>query len=232
MKIGYSYDLRSNTIKLASLGGHTLKKLFDYIFIVAIVLNLGSLVWFILGASSFFMRGFDLVMTVLFMYLGVPSLLLLIISMILLYRNKNRSRKLTIIKFILSIIFMILAYNLYNSVDNYGWLQTRIHSESIKLSEDNKYEYKIELVNMFQKNSFARLYMKNVQTEEIVYISLDVDTRHIGGFSMDQVNNWGNLIATQVEDQYILYTNEKFPFPVGSYLVDVKRNSSEKLNKE
>lgn len=164
------------------------------------------------------------------MFLGIPSILLLVFSVILLVKNKNGSKILITIKCFLIIAFILLGYNLYKPVDEYGWLQPRIHSETLKITDDNKYEYKIELVNMFQRNSLARLYMKNIQTEEAIYISLDINTRNIGGFSMGQDNNWGHLTNTQVDEQYILYTTEEFPFPINRYLVNVKKNQSEKID--
>lgn len=206
-----------------------MKKLIEYIFIIAIVFNLGSLIWFILGASAFFMRGLDLIMTVLLMYLGIPSLLLLTASIVILFKKKLRNNRLFIIQCILIIALILFGYNLYKSVDEYGWLQTRTYSETIKTTEDSKYEYKLELINMFQRNSYARLYMKNVQTEEISYISLDIKTRDIGGFSMGQEVHWGELDYTEVEGQYLLYITEEFPFPMDRFLIDVNTNTSEKL---
>lgn len=213
---------------LPLLGGLNLKKLVNYIFILAIIINSVSLIWFILGASGFFMRGFDLIMTVLFMYLGIPSIILLIVSVILLYKYKKDSMIVITTKFLLLVIFMVLAYNLYISVDKYGWLEPRIFSEEIKQTEDKKYEYKIELVNMFQKNSYARLYMRGMETNDIKYISLDINTRDIGGFSMDEIIIWGNLVPTEVNDIYLLYTTESFPFAKNQYLIDVNMKKSEK----
>lgn len=215
---------------LLILGGHMMKKLIEYIFIVAILFNLGSLIWFILGASAFFMRGLDLIMTVLLMYLGIPSLLLLTVSIVILFKKTLGNNRLFIIQCILIIALILFGYNLYKSVDEYGWFQTRTYSETIKTTDDSKYEYKIELVNMFQRNSYARLYMKNVKTEEISYISLDINTRDIGGFSMRQEVHWGELKYTEVEGQYLLYITEEFPFPMDRFFIDMNKNTSETLD--
>lgn len=41
-----------------------------------------------------------------------------------------------------------------------GWLTEKITSDSLKITADNKYEYRVELINVFLINSHARLYVK------------------------------------------------------------------------
>lgn len=54
---------------------------------LAILINLSGVLWFILGSTANFQRGIDLISTVILIYAGIPSILLIVMSAILLFEG-------------------------------------------------------------------------------------------------------------------------------------------------
>lgn len=200
-----------------------LLQLIRVIWALVILVNLSAVMWFILGTTANFQRGIDLVSTVVLVYFGIPSILLIILSIILLFKRWPPSSLWGIIAVSIIIISMLsLSPILFKNVNTSGWLTENITTDTLQKTTDGQYEYQLELINLFQKNSYARLYLKNIPTSEEMRIPLDIPVTKIRGLSEGKVNYWITLEATSKTDAYILYTTSKFPLPIEKYEVDVK----------
>ncbi|MMZ57822.1 hypothetical protein D1872_197750 [compost metagenome] len=51
------------------------------IWIVPILINIAALIWFILGSTGGFQRGHDIVASAVLIVFGIPSIIILLISM-------------------------------------------------------------------------------------------------------------------------------------------------------
>lgn len=199
------------------------------LWILAVLINLSGVIWFILGSTANFQRGIDLITTVIMIGLGIPSLLLIVLSVILLVRRWSPQGGGVLGIFALIISMLLLSPPLYNSVNTSGWLTERVMTDSIQMTTDGYYEYSIEIINMFQRNSYARLYLKNVSTSEEKRIRLSLPIYEIHGIGVEQVNYWVKLEPTSEADTYILQTTEDFPLLGERFEVDVINGQAVKI---
>ncbi len=113
-----------------------------------------------------------------------------------------------------------------------GWLTEIVDSDSMKITGDGKYEYQINLINLFQKNSQARLYVKNINTNEEKNIPIDIAIKKISLLSIGDVNNWVKFERIEGSDLYLLNTTEEIRIEEERFVVDIETGASEKLNNE
>ncbi len=93
-----------------------------------------------------------------------------------------------------------------------------------KRTDDRQFKYCIELVNLFQKNSSARLYLKNLQSADELYISLDLPVRDIGGLMPDKY--FSHLEPTADSNIYKLVTTNESPFPKIEFEIHIKEKTA------
>ena len=67
-------------------------KWIKFLWVLAIMINLSGIVWFIFGSTANFQRGIDLITTTIMIVLVPPSLLLIVLSIILLTRKWSPQR--------------------------------------------------------------------------------------------------------------------------------------------
>ncbi|WP_246005890.1 hypothetical protein [Brevibacillus gelatini] len=164
------------------------------IWLITIFINSSGVVWFVLGSTANFQRGIDLISTVILLYLGIPSILLIVVSIFLLLKKWSPTKWWESIGiFIIIIAMLLMTPQLYKNVQTNGWLTEKIRTDSIQLTSDHRYEYCLELINLFQKNSSARLYIKNIETLEEIRIQLELPTKEITGVTWDDVNYFVKL---------------------------------------
>lgn len=200
------------------------------IWILAILINLSAVMWFIFGTTANFQRGMDLISTVIFVYFGIPSTLLIILSIILLFKGWIPSFPWGIVAVSIIILGMLsLSPTLFKNVNTSGWLEENVTTDSLQITTDNTYEYQIELINLFQKNSYARLYLKSTSTDEEIRIPLDIPVKEIVVLFVEKNYHLIMLEATTEADIYILHTTSKFPFPEEKYKIDVKKGEAVKV---
>lgn len=180
------------------------------IWITAIVAVFLSMTWFLLGSTAFFQRGIDLVTTCVFVLVWTPALICIAVSIKLLKKGWMPSSNfaqigLSLVIIILSIIF---SSSLLTNVNTEGFLTERVTKNGIlQVTADGKYEYQIELINLFQKNSSARLSVKDILTGEEATIPVDINTRKIKGVVADFLA-WTEMTPTNKGNIYILTTTE------------------------
>ena len=191
------------------------------IWIIAVIVVFVSLMWFLLGTTSFFRRGIDLPTTYLFITVWTPALLFTILSVILLTKGWIPASLIARIGLLAAVILFSLAFSstLFKNVNTQGWLSERVKIDYTQITDDEKYEYRIEIVNMFQRNSYVRLHVKNASSSEEFTIILDIPIREIGAVQGGEESQypepvepdvWSELVQTASEDIYTLTTKDRF----------------------
>ncbi|MBV6714161.1 hypothetical protein ACFVVQ_22730 [Paenibacillus chitinolyticus] len=202
------------------------------IWVVAIVINIVSVNWFLIGATANFQRSLDLIATVTLIFIWIPSIALTVLSIVLLKKGWMPSSSRSYVGFILGvIILLLLSVSLFRGVDTQGWLTERITSDSLKLTSDKKYEYRIDLINVFQKNSHARLYIKNVSTGEEMNIAVNIQTNKMVSMGIEhgRTNDWVLMERTDISGRYNLYTTKDLRVPSEKFEIDVETGTSRRL---
>ncbi|MED1782885.1 hypothetical protein P4V43_13770 [Brevibacillus fortis] len=202
-------------------------------WVITVLVNLSGVIWFVLGSTANFQRGMDLISTVLLLYLGIPSIILVVVSSFLLLKKWSPSRWWEFIGVLIIVIsLLLLTPHLYKNVETSGWLTEKIRTDSIQQTPDGRFEYCMELINLFQKNSSARLYLKNTETLEEIRIHLEFPTKEITGVSWGDVNYFVKLEPTTNSNIYILNTTEEFPFPNEKYEINILEKTAVKINNQ
>lgn len=200
------------------------------LMIVVILFSTSSLVWFLLGSTAFFQRGMDIIGTTYFWGAAVPVLLFDGLFTLLLIKGWNpKSGEQYVAISIGLIISILLSAALIQSVNAHGWANEKIKSDSIKITADNKYQYRIDFINLFQRNSHARLYLKDVGSGEEIYIPVDIQTSKIVGLRVSKVNHWVMLEPTDTSSQYILYTTKELGIPQEKFKIDITAGTAGRL---
>ncbi|MFC4305963.1 hypothetical protein [Cohnella boryungensis] len=132
--------------------------------------------------------------------------------------------------FIGLVVSISLSVALSQSVSTYGWANEKIESDTVKVTADNKYEYRIDLINLFQKNSHARLYLKDSDSGTETHIPVDIQTRKIVGLGVEKVNHWVMLETTDTASEYILYTTKELGIPEEKFKIDIIAGTSSRVN--
>lgn len=185
-----------------------------FIWVLAVLASLSSVIWFILGATANFKRDLDVVSSVILFYFGVPSILLIIISLILLLKRWTPTSTWGIVGISVIILCMlVLSPVLFKNVNKSGWLSESIVTDTLQVTANGQLEYQLELVNLFQKNSLARLYVRRKSNDEEIRIPLEISLDKIKGLTEEKMNYWITLEQTLDTEKYILYTTSKFPLP-------------------
>ncbi|WP_410512410.1 hypothetical protein PaeBR_20765 [Paenibacillus sp. BR2-3] len=201
------------------------------LLIVVIIFSTSSFVWFLLGSTAYFQRGMDIIGTTIFWGAGIPVLLFVGLFTILLIKRWTPTSGVEYVGICVGLLLsMLLSAALIQSVSTHGWANEKIESDSIKITADEKYEYRIDLINLFQRNSHARLYLKEVGSGEEMYIPVDIQTRKIVGLGVKKVNHWVMLEPTGNAFQYILYTTKELGIPEEKFEIDIIAGTSRRVN--
>ncbi|WP_409177280.1 hypothetical protein [Brevibacillus fortis] len=202
----------------------------NIIWIITVFVNLSGLIWFVLGSTANFQRDLDLISTVLLVYLGIPTIILCGLSFYLLYKKWSPTKWWEAIGVSLLMIAMLfMTPQFYKNVDTSGWLTDKVQTDSIQQTSDHQFEYCIELINLFQKNSTARLYLKNNNTLEEVRIPLELPTKEVVGITWSSVNYFIKLEPTADSNIYLLTTTEDLPLATEKYEINVQEGTAVRI---
>lgn len=185
-----------------------------------------AVIWFLLGTTANFQRGIDLITTIKFVVIWFPAIILLVIPLILI--RSQRRFEYTILIWPLIISHFFLAVQLYKAVDIEGWLTEAISREPVKTTSDGMYDYRLELINSYQKNSFARLYIHdNVKGHDIyIPVKLKVDEVQIKWLGEGEKWSWSLLSRLKDENQFELHISRVSSLPSLIFHVDIKNKTS------
>ncbi|MNW44671.1 hypothetical protein D3C74_219100 [compost metagenome] len=201
-----------------------------FVVIVIIVLSASSFVWYLLGATAFFQRGMDIVGTTYLLIAGIPVLLSAILFTLLLIKGWFPTSGVHYIGMCVGLVISILlSAILIYSVNSHGWTKEEIQSDSLQTTVDGKYEYRIELINLFQRNSNARIYLRDVGSDEEKYIPVNIQTRKIIVLGVKDVNHWIILEPTDKPFVYFMSTTKELGIPEEKFEIDIATRTSRKL---
>ncbi|MNC29594.1 hypothetical protein D3C75_778450 [compost metagenome] len=199
--------------------------------IIIILFSALSFLWFLFGSTAYFQRGMDIVGTTYLLLVGIPILLLILLFTVLLIKGAVPSSGVHYIGLcVVLVISTILSVVLIHGVNSSGWAKEKIESDSLKITADGKYQYHIDLINLFQRNSHARLYLKDVSTGEEKFIPVNIQTRQIKTLAVGKVNHWIILESTDVPSRYILSTTEKLRISAEKFEINVSTGASSRLD--
>lgn len=225
---------------MAKGGTYKVNIIIKNIWIAVIAIVSLSLIWFLFGATSFFSRGIDLVETANLVFIGVPAFIFVALSILLLQKNWVPANIILqmILVLIITIPSIMLSITLFRNTTTKGWLVENVTSDSIQITTDGNYEYRLDLINMFQRNSRARLYVKDTSTDVEVTIPVDVSIKEIGAVNVPNNTHseetrqwlaWTKMTPTDKKNIYILTTTERLnKNKIEKFSVDLAAGSSQK----
>ncbi|MNJ61620.1 hypothetical protein D3C77_574180 [compost metagenome] len=100
----------------------------------------------------------------------------------------------------------------------------------MKLTDDGKYEYHLEIINLFQRNSYARLCVKDTSSGNETRIKTEIKTRKIRFLMINKDMVWATLDSTDVEGVYYLTTTSDLKIPEERYEVVIGKGVAYKIN--
>lgn len=188
-----------------------------------------SIVWFLFGTTANFKRGIDLVTTIKFAVIWVPAILLFLVPLIII-----KSRKRTAFQFLiwpLIIAHFFLAIQLFKSVELEGWLINGISSEPVKTTSDGLLDYRLELINLYQKNSHVRLFIHDNRTGQDIYIPIDAEASEVQRewVGEGEMWSWSSLSGMTDNNHWELSVWRIAPMPQLEFLIDIKEANSTRL---
>lgn len=201
-------------------------------FIISILINGASLLWFLLGSTANFQRPLDLVEILILILVWFPSLVLVLFSTRLImtgwipFSETDYSRI-----WIMIAVLLFIAVHFFMFTNTQGWLNDTVRTEPLKVTSDGKYEYRIELVNMGQRNRNERLYIKDTLTNEYRFIPVQINTDMLEGFSYGPGEDWSwtRMISTEDSNKYLLVTTNNI-LPHKKFIIDVEANTAVEID--
>jgi hypothetical protein len=203
------------------------------IWIIAVIVIIASMLWFLLASTAAFQRGIDIVTTFIYVFVWIPALIFVSLSFILIKRRwyPNGIVVRTILPLAIISVTCLLSIILFSSVHvrgyTKGWLSEIVDSDYTQVTPDGKYKYRIDIINMFQNNSSARLYMENVLTGEIISFPVNIATQEIITVSkrraeprVDEV--WVKLDPTETENIYYLTTTDNLKERIEEFEINIE----------
>jgi hypothetical protein len=108
--------------------------------------------------------------------------------------------------------FIISLFLLFHSVKagwhKMYWWEQYVYSGSTQTTYDERYEYRLDIVNSFRFNSYARLRVYDMSTEEEFMIFLNIDTQEMNFVAYGESVRWCSLSFAGEEGRYILQTTD------------------------
>jgi len=183
--------------------------------ILAIVTLAGILAaarW-VFNTTRGFNRGLDLIQTVNFILLVAPLVLAAVAAAVLLARAAALPQasvpRVPAIALSAVIAAISLALTFAPSV-NPGSVRDTVFADSLRPTGDGLYEYRFEIVNAFQRNAAARLFVRDLNGGGEAHIPVNILDGSLGGLGLPGGNFlWGRMEAGGEPGQYI------FSLPAG-----------------
>lgn len=180
-----------------------MKKIVHIVFTIATLLSFVAVARWVFNTTAGFNRQLDLLDTVAIIFFVGPLALTAVLSTIhLVGARKNPEEPLSIgLAVILSLIMIPLSIAV-----NPGPVHESVFADSMRPTDDGLFEYRLELVNLFQRNVTARLFVRDLTTLEEFHIPLSIPrVDEIGSIGLPHGREflWGKLEKDELMDQYI-----------------------------
>ena len=211
------------------------------LWVVAIVIFFVSLLWFLFGTTAFFQRGIDLETTVWYGFFWVPVLIFTIaIILVLVLKQQwllniaNTISAQRLLALMLIPVALLSAVFSYHQTPTAGWLTERVKGDVIQLTADGKYEYRVEVVNQFQKNAYVRLYLKSMSTGNIAIIRLSAQMEEISARTVPEQNIpkrpiWSSMDYADSSEGYILSVTKEFLTTAPKFEINTATETSNRI---
>jgi hypothetical protein len=181
-------------------------------------------------SNGFFSARIDILGTTYLWGVGIPVLLFVILFTTLFIKGWTPTSGIDYVGIFVGLVLtMLISVALILSVNTHGWAKEKIRSDTLKISADGKYEYRVDLINLFQKNSHARLYLKDISTGHEEYIPTDIQTRKIKTLAVGGVNHWVKLEPMDNTSYYILSTTTELRIPEENFMINVSTGTLSRL---
>jgi hypothetical protein len=133
-----------------------------------------------------------------------------------------------------------ISFSLIRGTNLNGWIIPVVVKDWLQTTEDEKYEYRIELVNQFQRNNRTKLYIKDLSTGKEMTIRLKVSTEIFGGASGQngrtrEPSSWellSTLVPTEKDNIYTLTTKESYDSGGVVFELDVAKGTAIELSRK
>lgn len=169
-------------------------------------IQLALVTWLLLGVTSGFHRMPDLKGTVGLGMQGVPLLLLSVWCLSVGFgRPRYTKSKLTVplVILVFSILLSGIVWHTAKRIGTEGWLSVRVDSNMLKITEDDRYVYQLEIVNRYQNNEHVRLFVEKRIGAREKYIELDLSRNEMSDL-LDSGYDWVELTPKQGNYRYTL----------------------------
>ena len=234
-------------------------RMFAFRMILVIALFLGIIAAFsiILGDTAGFNRTWSLSGRFLFYFVGTPLILLSLICLFWIFMKFiPKTMFQYIFSFIIIGILLILSPIVISKINLYGWIIDVVTSDSLRITDDGFFEYRIEIVNQFQRNSSLKIFINDMNLNKDISILLDIYPDKVSSIVFRDYNQnflWGRMYFKEELNKYILeipvYTNSDYIyinnslfyidrlhsfteniFFSGSFMIDMENQISSKIN--
>ena len=203
---------------------------------IAIIVAIVALLWFLLGATGFFMGLWGIHSPFIFALIWTPVLILVIISIFKLKKvNESSGVDMITTMLILSVVLFLTA----NPVRLL--IVENVTKDWTQITADGRFEYRLEVINVFQRNSRARLHVVDVNTREEIIIRTDIRTRGITSMSGESTMSphpglsppehmvMSTLTPTEKENIYILTTTDRGGMEAVTLEIDVVEKTARRI---
>jgi len=205
------------------------------IWLFAILLNLMLLIYFCIGTTAFNNRPPGTEWGYYFTFIGFPTAFLIAVSILCLVMGwiPRIIPTQIILVIIIGVITFFVIYIAPLPIEKEGWLTEKVRTLSyMQTTEDGKYEYTLELINTFQKDGYARLYVKDVVTDEEKRIPLHTKRKKITirGFAHGEENAWSHLIVSETSASvYVLTITEWLSIENEQYEINITEGTARRI---
>jgi hypothetical protein len=210
------------------------------LWIIATALNFILLAYFWIGATAFFNRAPGASWGYYLVFIGFPVMFLILVSILcLIFGWIPRETSIQIVLAV--VIISVTLFNIYVAplpIEPYTIRVDALrHSPSseiiVQTTEDGKYEYFLEVINSSQRNSSARLFVRNVVTGEEVRIPLNMRNERITfslGATPNEADAWSHLVLSETSSTiYILTTTWFLNDIIESFEINMETKTSQRL---
>ena len=214
------------------------------IWVLAIAVNSIALLVFYLGATAFRSRAPGTDWGFYLFVVGSFMVILIIISIVCLIFGWLPRGEISQAVMIGVIIF-ITCLNIFLAplpFEEDGWTTERVHTLMrsggdgeilVHTTEDGKYEYFLELVNPSQRNSRARLFVRDMATSEEIRIPLDFKNERLRArlaSTLNEENAWAYLVPSETSPFiYVLTTTWFLNDYIESFEICMETKTSRRL---
>jgi|GEM_PF-1908220 len=195
------------------------------IAIVAIAFSIASLLYYVMGITAFFQRGIDVIETMFLFAVWAPLLIATIVAAIMLAKGYvTLSSHKGVSGVAVLCILASLSIFLIVITPRAGWITNAVRSSAEQITDDGRYIYRLDIVNLFQKNAESRIYVKDTVSGVESQILIDIRLEEIGGISLDRGEAWIEMGQTSEDGIYrtrILHDRLLKSSPSEFFIVDI-----------